>query len=323
MKTYTLFALICLSILTPSLFGQTNTSPAIPEEARKHFVMGTTLFKDAKTTDDYSLVVNEFKQATDLAPQWPDARYNLALAKEAASDYSGAMADLKLYQQFKLSDTEARTVQDKIYSLEAKATLVVKKKAEEEQKKTNYSYTFYDDFSNNHNNWPPYNSKYGNMSIENGRLNINALLGPVEIVKEFPIYRTKKFEVEVTTKKISGEAQRGFGIIFCSSQDLKSGYIFLIQQDGGFGIEYHENGGDYIVLVNSSTHTIDRWNPSWDKNGYDLKIINKDEYIMIYINNELAHKLTFKGGYGKYFGFFANTDTGVEFSTFKLSGEKE
>jgi len=103
-------------------------SPPIPEEARKHFVMGTTLFKDAKTAEDYLQVESEFKQATDLAPQWPEARYNLALAKEAAGDYSGAMDDLKLYQQFKLSDREARTVQDKIYALEAK-----QKKAEKDK----------------------------------------------------------------------------------------------------------------------------------------------------------------------------------------------
>src|SRR5882762_5522739 len=104
MKNYTLLALICLSMLTPSLFGQTNTSSAaknvvttpqaIPEESRKHFIMGTTLFKDAKTADDFSQVESEFKQAADLAPQWSEARYNLALAREAADDYSGAMADL-------------------------------------------------------------------------------------------------------------------------------------------------------------------------------------------------------------------------------------
>jgi hypothetical protein len=106
----------------PSLVAQTKvtTPPAIPEEARKHFVMGTTLFADAKSPADFVQVENEFKQAADLAPQWPEARYNLALAKEAAGDYSGAMDDLKLYQQFKLSETEARTVQDKIYALEAK-----------------------------------------------------------------------------------------------------------------------------------------------------------------------------------------------------------
>jgi hypothetical protein len=129
MNPRTLLALICFSLLAPSLFGQayapaastnTTTPAPIPEEARKHFVMGTTLFKDAKTADDFLQVTNEFKQATDLAPQWSEARYNLALAREAAGDYSGAIDDLKIYQQFKLSDAEARTVQDKIYTLEAK-----------------------------------------------------------------------------------------------------------------------------------------------------------------------------------------------------------
>ena len=106
---------------------------SIPEEARKHFVIGTTLFKDAKTPEDFSNAISKFKQATALAPQWPEARYNLALAKEAAGDLTGAMADLKLYQVFKLSDTEARTVQDKIYVIEAKGEEVDKKKAEEQK----------------------------------------------------------------------------------------------------------------------------------------------------------------------------------------------
>src|SRR6266404_6705954 len=71
MKAHTLLGLIYLSFLAPQLFAQTNgsTSPVIPEEARRHFVMGTTLFKDAKTADDFAQVVSEFKQAADLAPQ--------------------------------------------------------------------------------------------------------------------------------------------------------------------------------------------------------------------------------------------------------------
>src|SRR5258706_11855338 len=106
MKNYVLYALVSFILATPLAFAQTNTSangrgaktpPQIPEEARKHFVIGTTLFKDAKTADDFVQVENEFKQAADLAPQWPEARYNLALAKEAAGGYSGAKADLETY----------------------------------------------------------------------------------------------------------------------------------------------------------------------------------------------------------------------------------
>ena len=127
MKVHKVLILICLSLAAPSAFAQSNgptggtaASPAVPEEARRHFVIGTTLFKDAKSHDDFVQVVSEFKQATDLAPQWPEARYNLALVKESAEDYSGAIADFKIYQKFSLSESEARTVQDKIYVLEAK-----------------------------------------------------------------------------------------------------------------------------------------------------------------------------------------------------------
>ena len=92
----------------------------IPEEARRHFVRGTALFKDAKSPDDYKLVVDEFTQAANLAPWWPEARYNCALAWEAAGDYDKAIENLKLYLQFKLPDADARAAQDKIYALEAK-----------------------------------------------------------------------------------------------------------------------------------------------------------------------------------------------------------
>jgi len=72
--------------------------PPIPEEARKHFVRGAALFKDAKSPDDFKQVIDEFMQATRLAPWWPEARYNLALAFEAAGEYAWAIDKLKLYQ---------------------------------------------------------------------------------------------------------------------------------------------------------------------------------------------------------------------------------
>jgi hypothetical protein len=103
--------------------------PPIPEEARKHFVRGGTLLKAAKFPDDFKEVIDEFTQATHLAPWWPNARYNLAVAQEAAGDYIIALNNLKLYQLFKLTEDEARVAQDKIYAVEAE-----KEKAEKEAK---------------------------------------------------------------------------------------------------------------------------------------------------------------------------------------------
>ena len=114
--------------------------PPIPEEARKHFVQGTALFKEAKSPEDFKQVIDEFKQTIRLAPWWSDARYNYALALEAAGHYANAIINLKLYQLFKLPEAEARAVQDKIWALEAKAEktakdkeLAAKKAVEEKQ----------------------------------------------------------------------------------------------------------------------------------------------------------------------------------------------
>ncbi len=107
-----------------------NQMPPISEEARQHFVRGTTLFKDAKTQGDYKQVVDELIQAVHLAPWWPEARYDYALAVEAWGDFDGAIDNMKLYLLFKLSDADARAAQDKIYEIDAKEEL--QRKHEEE-----------------------------------------------------------------------------------------------------------------------------------------------------------------------------------------------
>ena len=105
--------------------------PPVPEEARKHNIKGGALSKDAKSPEDFIQARDEFAQATRLAPWYPDARLNLALALESVGDYPSAMANLKLYQLFKLSDADARSVQDKIYVLEAKQEKAAKESSPE------------------------------------------------------------------------------------------------------------------------------------------------------------------------------------------------
>jgi tetratricopeptide (TPR) repeat protein len=97
--------------------------PPLPEEARKHFIRGNALFKEAKSPDDYEKAINEFSQAIGLAPWSQEARYNRALAWEAEGNCADAIAALKLYLLFKLPEQEARAVQDKIYALEVKQEL--------------------------------------------------------------------------------------------------------------------------------------------------------------------------------------------------------
>jgi tetratricopeptide (TPR) repeat protein len=108
-------------------------TPAIPEEARKPFVMGATVLKRASDPAGASKAVDLFTQALDIAPWFADAYYNRALAREAAGQYESAIDDLKFYLQFKLTVAEHREVQDKIYSLDADAQLASVKKAEQDK----------------------------------------------------------------------------------------------------------------------------------------------------------------------------------------------
>lgn len=108
-----------LLLFAPAVYAQN----AIPEEARRAFVQGSTLAKEAKTPEQQLLAVESFQKAVDLAPKWADALYNLAVAQELAGRYSDAQATLKRYIQTKPGEKEARNAQDRIYALEAKAEL--------------------------------------------------------------------------------------------------------------------------------------------------------------------------------------------------------
>jgi hypothetical protein len=107
----------------------------VPEEARRAFVQGTTLAKEAKTPEQQLLAVESFQKAVDLAPRWGPALYNLAVAQELAGRYIDAQATLKRYIAAKPGEKEIRKAQDKIYALEARAKLAAVSGAEDQAKK--------------------------------------------------------------------------------------------------------------------------------------------------------------------------------------------
>ena len=114
-------------------------APAIPEEARRHYVMAKTLFDGAKKVEDFNEPITEFKNALLVAPWWPEANRDLGLSLEAAQRYDDAIIYIKLYMATNPGDERTRAAQDEIYKIEAKKRLANKaageKIAEQEQKK--------------------------------------------------------------------------------------------------------------------------------------------------------------------------------------------
>jgi tetratricopeptide (TPR) repeat protein len=111
-----------------------DTLPPLPAEARRHFVMGQTIFSAAASTNDFQQAFTEFQLASTNAPWVAKIWFNMALAAEADGRYDLATNCLQVYQDFKLSDADAQEAQDKVYEIQAKEDLVTKHAADEQAK---------------------------------------------------------------------------------------------------------------------------------------------------------------------------------------------
>ncbi len=109
--------------LVIKLASELKPAPAIPEEARKHFIEGTAIVKAAKNPAQQALAAQSFTEALKVAPWWGDAYYNLGVAQELAEKYDEAEKAFNFYLLSNLSATERREVQDRIYTLSAKRKL--------------------------------------------------------------------------------------------------------------------------------------------------------------------------------------------------------
>ena len=105
------------------LASQIKPPPAIPEEARRHFVEGSTIVKAGKNPAEQALAAQSFNEALKVAPWWPDAWYNLAVAQELAGKFDDAEKAFTLYILSNPGEKEQREVQDRIYALSAKRKL--------------------------------------------------------------------------------------------------------------------------------------------------------------------------------------------------------
>jgi hypothetical protein len=105
-------------------------APAIPEEARRHYVLGKTFFEGAKKPEDFNDAIAEFKSALLLAPWWPEANRDYALTLEAAEHFDEAAAYVKLYMATNPGDERLRAAQDELYKIEARQRLASKAREE-------------------------------------------------------------------------------------------------------------------------------------------------------------------------------------------------
>jgi cell filamentation protein len=90
-------------------------APAIPEEAQRRMVRGAAAFKSATSAAGYQDAAKEFEQATQAAPWYGDAYFNLGVSQDKAGNYEAALRSLKFAQ---LTSPDSKEIKTLMYEVE-------------------------------------------------------------------------------------------------------------------------------------------------------------------------------------------------------------
>lgn len=100
--------------------------PAIPEEARRHFMKAAASQKAATDQTGYELAISEYRKVIRLATWWAEAYFNLSVTLEAAVRLDNAITELKRYPLTEPNIKDPRAARDRIYAIEGKKELAVR-----------------------------------------------------------------------------------------------------------------------------------------------------------------------------------------------------
>jgi tetratricopeptide (TPR) repeat protein len=124
MKDVKIFSLLAMLVAGVSLLSAADAQ-TIPEEARRHLARGQAAVEMAKSPEEYGSAIQEFQEATRLAPSWPVPYYSLALLQEKIGKFKEAVANLKEYLRLAPEAPDAAKIREQIYKLEYKIEQVL------------------------------------------------------------------------------------------------------------------------------------------------------------------------------------------------------
>ena len=112
------------------LAASIKPAPALPDEAERRMVRGAAAFKSATSAAGYQDAAKEFEQATQAAPWYGDAYFNLGVSQDKAGNYEAALRSLKFARLTSPDSKEIKTLmyevefrQEKANSPEARAAM--------------------------------------------------------------------------------------------------------------------------------------------------------------------------------------------------------
>ena len=99
------------------------------EDARRHIVRGAAAIEMAKNADDLNIAADEFRMATEIAPDMPAAWYNLGAILSKTGQLDDAVDAYKKYLALSPAAEDTQRVKDEIIKLEFRQEQSVKEQA--------------------------------------------------------------------------------------------------------------------------------------------------------------------------------------------------
>jgi Caspase domain/Glucodextranase, domain B len=161
-------------------------------------------------------------------------------------------------------------------------------------------YLFYDEFTNNINNWAVASDKDYNLKISSGKYYFEhkRTTGGWSSSIEKYIDETKDYEIETKILKISGIKNNGFGIMW-GRKGSGNTLEFDIASNGLYSVDRSVNSKRNKLIKWTSSAYIKQGNYSYNT----LKIRKQEGVIKFYINGNYVNQITNKTFLGNRIGF--------------------
>jgi len=111
------FVIMCW-IMFSMIFSYDLNAEEISRDARKHMVRGQVAMEEAEDIADYQDAVEEFRKATEYAPDLAAAWFNLGVAQDKAEDFEEAIESLERYREAAPNAPDLEEVESLIYAIE-------------------------------------------------------------------------------------------------------------------------------------------------------------------------------------------------------------
>jgi len=173
-----------------------------------------------------------------------------------------------------------------------------------------------DNFYTNVNNWPEGDLGYKNSYIQNGNylLNHNKNTGSASFDIPTKLYPGRNFFIEATGKILSGELDKGFGIVWGKG---KGGfYSFVITQDGKFYVRRVESKGEGYYLMYPTRSKYINKSPL----GNTIRVQLQNQEYVFFINGKFVGHSPFKPFFGDNLGLVVYGKESVSISNFGVYG---